>query len=368
MAPHASFGIDSSEEPDVIYARPPVCEPDSSLHSKKTNGDEDFAWSKSSEPHAIRKKLVMAAHPEVKQLMGPCPNTKWKVLATVCFQALMAYNLRSVSFPVLFVFTYFVAGTLNGMSTLAVHELSHNLGFKGSPTKNRLLALFANIPMGVPAAVSFKRYHMEHHKYQGEDNVDADIPGDTEAWLFGHGVPGKAVWMMLQPAFYAIRPLVLCPKVPGKWEYINFVFIAFTNYLFYSLGGLNALFYIIGGTLIGMGIHPSASHFVAEHFLLEPGYETMSYYGPLNWMAYNVGYHNEHHDFPNIPGSRLHLLREIAPEFYETLPQYASWTKVLFDFIFRADLSGYSRVKRITMTEDQRKDLTAREQKAHFAS
>jgi len=63
-------------------------------------------------------------------------------------------------------------------------------------------------------------------------------------------------------------------------------------------------------------------------------------------FAYNVGYHNEHHDFPNIPWSRLPLVRSMAPEFYDTLPQCKSWPGMVWEYIFNPKLGAFSRIKR----------------------
>ena len=127
-----------------------------------------------------------------------------------------------------------------------------------------------------------------------------------------------------------------------------------------------SLFYFLIGTLLGLGFHPISGHFIAEHYVFIKGYETYSYYGPLNLITFNVGYHNEHHDFPNIPCYRLPevsliiynwifiiniyifelKVRKIAPEFYDNLPCHHSWIKVLYDFITCTELGPYSRVHR----------------------
>ena len=163
-------------------------------------------------------------------------------------------------------------------------------------------------------------------KYQGDETLDTDIPTDLEAKLF-NTTGGKILWLFLQPLFYALRPVIVYPKPPTILEIINVIIqLTFDAVVFYLLGqyltltkiiriniiveffivaGAKALFYLVGGSLLAMGVHPVAGHFVAEHYMFAKGYETYSYYGPLNWITFNVGYHNEHHDFPAVPGSRL---------------------------------------------------------------
>eukprot|EP00543_Licmophora_paradoxa_P016941 CAMPEP_0202474084 /NCGR_PEP_ID=MMETSP1360-20130828/92194_1 /ASSEMBLY_ACC=CAM_ASM_000848 /TAXON_ID=515479 /ORGANISM="Licmophora paradoxa, Strain CCMP2313" /LENGTH=170 /DNA_ID=CAMNT_0049101183 /DNA_START=376 /DNA_END=888 /DNA_ORIENTATION=+ len=169
--------------------------------------------------------------------------------------------------------------------TLAMHELSHNLGGKGV-VYNRILAILANLPMGLPAAATFKRYHMEHHKYMGEDEIDVDIPTDFEGSTFQHTIM-KALWLFFQPAWYSLRPLVIAPKQAQLWEFINFTCTAIVDASVFYVYGIKGVAYLALGTIFGMQFHPIAGHFVAEHFVLHDEQETYSYYGPLNWFTSN---------------------------------------------------------------------------------
>ena len=46
---------------------------------KKQAKNMGFQWSEQGEPHAIRRRAILDAHPEIKSLMGHDTETKYKV-------------------------------------------------------------------------------------------------------------------------------------------------------------------------------------------------------------------------------------------------------------------------------------------------
>lgn len=307
---------------------------------------EDYEWVYTDQPHADRRKEILAKYPEIKSLMGPDPRLKWIVCMMVAIQFLAFYLIKDLDWKWVFFWTYTFGSCVNHSMTLAIHEISHNTAFGNNKALwNRYFAMFANLPIGLPYSASFKRYHLDHHRYLGGDGVDVDIPTEFEGWFFCTRFR-KFIWIILQPLFYAIRPLCINPKPISQLELTNVLLQMSFNVLLFWIWGAKPVFYMLAGSMLGMGLHPISGHFIAEHYMFLKGHETYSYYGSLNLLTFNVGYHNEHHDFPSIPGRRLPMVKKIASEYYEDLPQYSSWVRVLYDFIMDDTLSPYSRVKR----------------------
>ncbi|KAL1586785.1 hypothetical protein WHR41_04649 [Cladosporium halotolerans] len=349
---------------------------------EQASSKDDFFWTYTEEPHATRRQAIIKAHPEVLKLCGPEPLTFPVVLGVVGLQLFCAYALRNTPFLSwqTFVTAYVIGATANQNLFLAIHEISHNLAFK-SPLANRLLAVFANLPIGIPYSASFRPYHLTHHKSLGVDGLDTDLPTSLEAW-FLDSVAGKAFFATFQILFYALRPMMVYNLPLTKIHAFNVaVQIAFDYLLVTNVGG-KALGYLILSSFLAGSLHPVAGHFIAEHYVFAqhsrsqqksdekkskeaesaPPPETFSYYGALNLLTYNVGLHNEHHDFPAIPWTRLWKLNEIANEFYCDLPCHHSWVKVIWQFILDKEVGLWCRVKR---AEGGRKVGAAAEVPAH---
>ena len=98
--------------------------------------------------------------------------------------------------------------------------------------------------------------------------------------------------------------------------------------------------------MFSVGFHPLGGRWIQEHYLKDSEQETYSYYGILNTIQFNIGYHNVHHDFPSIPWNKLPTLKKMAPEYYDTLESHKSWTRVFLRFIFDPKITLFSRIIR----------------------
>ncbi len=150
---------------------------------------------------------------------------------------------------------------------------------------------------------------------------------------------------------YFVSQLVRIPYLKGiqlitPWVGLNYLveisFLAALTYFF----GWGALAYLALASVFSIGLHPVGARWIQEHYVLYKNQETYSYYGPLNKVAFNVGYHNEHHDLMRVPWSRLPQVRAIAPEMYNNLYFHMSWTKLLIQFLTDPKLGLFSRVTR----------------------
>lgn len=316
--------------------------------------DDDVFDEETDEPeqHRGRRQRLLRAHPEIKRLFGTDARTAWVTLAVWIAQLgvaaiasawMPALPCTSARVVVIVAASYFVGAILSHWLGMTIHETSHDLVFRAR-WANRWLALFANLPMIVPIAMTFHRYHLDHHRLLGVRGEDTDLPSACEVKLVGRGRLRKLLWLAPYAIVYALRGLTFAHR-PNRWEIYNGAQQIVVSVVLYALLGPWGFAYLALSTFFGHSLHPVAAHFIHEHYLFAPGQETYSYYGPLNLVTFNVGYHVEHHDFMNVPGSRLPELRAIAHEAYDPLVSHESWTLVLFHFVVSPMSVGSRRVR-----------------------
>jgi sphingolipid delta-4 desaturase len=302
------------------------------------------------EPHRDRARQILKDHPEVRQLFGRQPLSAPLTIGIVAFQVALAIALRNQPWWLVIGVAWLVGAWATHTLWVLIHEATHNLMVESKPV-NRALGIIANLPMLVPSAESFRIYHLKHHKFQGDYELDADLPSHWEAKLVGSSVVGKLLWQLFFPVFQSLRVIRFSKAgnisffTPGVMINLiaSFAFDAAIVYFF----GWPAALYLGMSLVFSIGPHPVGARWVQEHYLTwDHDQETGSYYGPANILALNVGYHNEHHDFPFIPWHKLPALKKLAPEMYDTLDSYKSYTKLWIQFLTTPTITLFSRVTR----------------------
>lgn len=320
------------------------------MESSATTRGRKFTHVEYPEPHRDRARQILKDHPEVRSLFGRNAFSAWLTVGVVGMQVAIAAALAHQPWWAALLVAWLVGAWATHCLWVLIHEATHNLMTHEKVT-NRALGILANLPMMVPSAESFRIYHLKHHKFQGDYELDADLPSHWEAKLIGSSVFGKVLWQLFFPIFQSLRTIRFSRAgnisffTPGVIANVvaSFAFDAAIVYFF----GWTAAIYLFASLVFSIGPHPVGARWIQEHYLTwDHDQETGSYYGPVNVVALNVGYHNEHHDFPFIPWHKLPALKKLAPEMYDTLESYKSYTKLWLFFLFTPRVTLFSRVTR----------------------
>ncbi|QXX76397.1 fatty acid desaturase [Methylovirgula sp. HY1] len=311
---------------------------------------EGFLKTEPMRPHPRRRRAILAAHPEAAGLVGYDRRTALIITAVVLGQTALAAVFGHLGLGywwLMLIAAYVIGAFANHAMFVAIHDAVHNAICK-TPLANKWMAILADLPNTVPTAMGFRCYHLKHHSHLGDYDYDADLPSHWEAQLVGNRWYAKAVWLFGFAIVQVTRLGRLKGTVPmlGTWTWINAGVIIVYDLAILYFFGLNGLLYLFASFWFSVGLHPVGARWIQEHFTFDPSQETYDYYGVLNIVALNIGYHNEHHDFPEIPWMRLPALKRMAPEFYDDLKTHKSWAKLFFSFIFDPRYTLYSRVDR----------------------
>lgn len=318
---------------------------------------KDFYKSDDDQPHPARSRALVRAHPEVRQLVGRNPYTALIAVSLLIVQTAIAFGMGRLGHGywwLALIVAYGFGAFVNHANYVIIHDATHNLIFR-SKAANKVVAILADLPGLVPGSMGFRVYHLKHHAHQGDYELDADMATHWEARLVGNKWYRKAIWLLLFPFFMAVRPSRLKSiRMWDGWLVANAATVVVYDVAIFLFCGWAGLLYLGLSFLFSVGLHPLGARWIQEHYTYDPSQETFSYYGPINLLALNVGYHNEHHDMPSIPWNRLPRLRALAPEFYDNLKYHTSWTRLLIQFIFDKRYYLHSRVERTRQTRAMR--------------
>uniref|UniRef100_A0A915KTR5 Sphingolipid delta4-desaturase N-terminal domain-containing protein n=1 Tax=Romanomermis culicivorax TaxID=13658 RepID=A0A915KTR5_ROMCU len=326
----------------------------------KVNKDA-FHWEYTEEPHRSRRVEILGKHPEIKKLMksdGDRNLVLTGLALTVCQISFGLINDWLTYAPLRFLFICVVGTWLTTAVMLHVHEAAHGLIFGPNHVwKNRIYGLVINLSLGLPFYSFFKKHHKSHHKSMGDEFLDCEYPSDLEVALFSDTSLGKYLWILANPVIYTIRtPVLMVQRFKWGWdveEFINiFTIIAFNGLLFY-LDCCQMVNYLFCCSMIASQSNMFGFWGLMSHTEFIKYRETYSYYGILNKIYINFGYHVEHHDFPGIPSKYLPEIHRIAPEYYEENFVLNSFLVAVIKFIFDPKVGVQSRLKRPNKSPDE---------------
>lgn len=325
-------------------------------------------------PHSRRhnemRKAALAAHPELAELSKPEPLTALALPVLLAVHWGIAWLISDQPIWVIGLAAFLIGQLVYHSAASLIHETCHKLVFRAARPKLAFDLGLEFILTSYGKQLTYQHQHVtSHHPFIGDYDNDyehEDLCAFQARFSIGktspvlqhaltvltlilHALPLGSVFIAdkILPPLYAwasgrpvrdpqprftgtspdmaeMRPFIITSVIS------NLVMLALLGpwALLYHLWSLSFFLGKLGVTNLGQSL--------TEHPGDDDVNPTRSSYGPINWLLFNTGYHNEHHSFPNVPWTRLPTLRRVAPEVFhaEAERSYigAWWDHVRHDF------------------------------------
>lgn len=325
--------------------------------------------SPQSRRHNEMRKQALAVHPELAKLSGPQPLTALALPVLLAIQWGIAWAVSDGGVLLVGVTAFLVGQLVYHSAASLIHETCHKLVFRGPKAKLGFDLALEVILTSYGKQLIYQHQHVtSHHPFVGDyerDYEHEDICALqarqhvrrthpilqhclTALTLVLHALPlGFMLGDLVLPHLYAWasgRP-VHDPKTrftgtsPTGQSMRPFILVSLaSNLALLAVFGPWALLYHIWSLSFFLGKLgvSNLGQSLSEHPGTDDVNPTRSTYGPINWILFNTGYHNEHHSFPNVAWTRLPTLRRTAPEVFCAISDksYAAhwWAHVRQDF------------------------------------
>mmetsp|Transcript_23033 Transcript_23033/g.40763 ORF Transcript_23033/g.40763 Transcript_23033/m.40763 type:complete len:441 (+) Transcript_23033:200-1522(+) len=316
--------------------------------------------------HHKRRIKMLRKYPELRKLMRETKKPNYDAwlggillahltLAASCDKFLEGFGVWGVVMAAALV----GAGLAFNLQQLT-HEISHNV-LRPSYLTHSLMFL-SDLSFGWCGPGWHSYYlllHSQHHSYAGsreDPDVSFQMYWSVIPRLLSVCRVGRFVWVTFFGLF--TMPAVLLCHFCGV-NRLNFLMefklpvalllsakLGFWGLFYHFVGPSSVLYlWLSSGFALGAFAHPYIGFWLIQHLAFHGnGHQpTVSYGGSEVWQWANLGAlrHVQHHDFPTIPFTLCHRIKQIAPEFYENLHEVKSIFDVTWEWMCHTDGSAW---------------------------
>ena len=346
----------------------------STEHSRETPStssrtDTRAGISAQSRRHLQMRKEALRDHPELRALAGADYRTALALPALLALHWGMAWAVSGTNLLIVFLAAFIPGQIIVHATGALVHETAHKLIFRGPKSKLAFDLGLETILGSFSKQLTYQHEHISsHHPYIGDyerDYEHEDICAFKARTMLIDGSPRLARFMTVATLIVHLLPLgffisdEIFPRayqrltgrvakdrerhIPSTkapvWQ--RNLFIAWSlgvNVILFILFGFWGWLYHTWALSLFLGKFgiTNLGQSLSEHAGNDNETPTRSTYGPINWVLFNTGYHNEHHTFPNVAWTRLPALHDAAPEVFHSRAEKSYfgywWDHVKGDF------------------------------------